>query len=127
MHDATKRSRGFTTNEAVELLALTPHMHLRGRSFRFEARRPNERALELLSVPRWDFNWQLTYVLEAPLSLPAGSEVVAHAEFDNSTGNRFNPDASRDVPWGRQVTDEMMTAWIELSFPANIDPARLLR
>ena len=113
-------------SEPLSLLALTPHMHLRGRSFAFDAVFPNGDRNRLLSVPEWDFNWQLTYILREPMRLPAGTEVVFQAVFDNSATNRFNPDPSRNVPWGRQVTDEMMTAWVEVAFPVSQDPETLL-
>jgi len=121
-HAASAR---VTVGRDLQLLALTPHMHFRGRSFGFEAAFPDGSRRALLNVPNWDFNWQLTYVLSEPLALPKGTEILCSAVFDNALGNRFNPDARRSVPWGRQVTDEMMTAWIEVVFPVDADPLEL--
>ncbi|MGD9647833.1 MAG: redoxin domain-containing protein, partial [Pirellulales bacterium] len=36
---------------------MSPHMHLRGKSFRFEAQYPDGTHEILLDVPRYDFNW----------------------------------------------------------------------
>ena len=54
------RSRRVLDRE-VELVSLMPHMHLRGKDFRFDLRYPNGNAEVLLSVPRFDFDWQTYY------------------------------------------------------------------
>ena len=65
-----------------------------------------------LNVPAWDFNWQTHYLLEKPLSIPAGSRVECTAYFDNSAGNPANPDPSQLVRWGDQTWEEMMIGFI---------------
>src|SRR5262249_47648655 len=90
------------------LLDLTPHMHLRGKSFRFEMENPDGSREVLLDVPNYDFNWQLTYELAEPRLLPKGTWLHATAHFDNSADNPANPDPSRDVRFGEQTWDEMM-------------------
>ncbi|MCO6456241.1 MAG: redoxin domain-containing protein [Pirellulaceae bacterium] len=97
-----------TIDRDVLLLDLTPHMHVRGKSFRYEAVYPDGTREVLLDVPRFDFNWQLTYELAEPKRLPRGTEIVCTAVFDNSEQNLANPDPSREVVWGDQTTDEMM-------------------
>ena len=62
----------------------------------------------LLSVPKYEFNWQITYELAKPKLLPAGTELEVIAHYDNSANNRFNPDPSKDVRWGDQTWEEMM-------------------
>ncbi len=118
------------------LLALTPHMHLRGKSCRYEAIYPDGRQEVLLEIPRWDSNWQDRYVLSEPKLMPAGTQMIASAVFDNSAANPFNPDPTVAVEYGPQLTDEMFNAWFEaalanqnLTEPAIIrfvrmDPAR---
>ena len=93
------------------LLSLTPHMHLRGKSFRYEAVFADGRRETLLDVPRWDFNWQLDYILAEPKLMPAGSKIVCTAYFDNSAENPANPDPSKWVRFGEQSWDEMMMGW----------------
>lgn len=92
----------------VKLISLTPHMHLRGKSFRYEVRYPDGREEVLLDVPQYDFNWQLRYELAEPKLIPKDSLLRCTAVFDNSEGNPNNPDPSRTVGWGQQSWDEMM-------------------
>lgn len=99
--------------ESVRLLSLRPHLHLRGRSFEFRARSPDGVETILLRVPRWDFDWQTTYVLTEPLELSAGTELVAIATWDNSADNPDNPDPGRDVSWGEGTDDEMMIGFFD--------------
>jgi hypothetical protein len=94
--------------EDIRLLSLSPHMHLRGKSFRFEAVLPDGRHQLLLDVPRWDFHWQLRYDLAEPLRLPRGSRLVCVAHYDNSADNANNPDSEQTVTWGDQTWQEML-------------------
>jgi peroxiredoxin len=95
------------------IIAFFPHMHLRGKAFRYEAILPDGEKQLLLDVPRYDFNWQLSYRLAEPLNLPAGSTLRATAVFDNSSENPANPDPTRTVRWGPQTYDEMMIGYVE--------------
>jgi hypothetical protein len=92
-----------------------PHMHLRGKSFRYELERPGEPRETLLEVPRYDFGWQASYRLEKPLEVPAGSKIHCTATFDNSAGNLNNPDPTKLVRWGDQTWEEMMIGFVEYS------------
>ena len=103
----------YTLLEDGQLLSLTPHMHYRGRDFRFDAVFPDGRREILLFVPHYDFNWQDVYRLAAPLALPRGTRIECLAHFDNSAGNPVNPDPSREVRWGEQSTDEMMIGYFD--------------
>jgi hypothetical protein len=93
------------------LLSLTPHMHMRGKSFRYEAVYPDHRREVLLEVPRWDFNWQLDYELAEPKLMPKGTVLRCEAHYDNSTSNPSNPDPTKSVRFGEQTWDEMMIGW----------------
>lgn len=90
------------------LLSMTPHMHLRGKSFRYEARYPDGKKEILLDVPNYDFNWQLKYTLAEPKFLPKGTRIYCTAVYDNSENNLVNPNPNRWVGWGDQSWDEMM-------------------
>ncbi|MGH8236909.1 MAG: redoxin domain-containing protein [Steroidobacteraceae bacterium] len=87
---------------------LTPHSHFRGRASQFTAIYPDGREELLLSVPKYDFNWQTTYTLAKPLQVPAGTKIVHTTVYDNSSQNPANPDPNRTVPWGEQSFDEML-------------------
>lgn len=100
-------------NHPAEIVALMPHMHLRGKNFRYELVDPDGNVRTLLSVPRYNFNWQSAYRLERPLAVSAGSRVRCIAHFDNSAANPSNPDPKRAVIWGDQTWDEMMIGWMD--------------
>lgn len=95
----------------VRLVTMTPHMHLRGKSFRYEAEYPDGSSEVLLDVPRYDFNWQLRYRLLEPKTLPKGTKLVCIAHFDNSVDNLANPDSAATVRWGDQTWEEMMLGY----------------
>jgi hypothetical protein len=95
----------------VRLLSMMPHMHLRGKSFRFEVQYPDGGREVLLDVPRYDFNWQLRYELAEPKRLPQGTLLTCTAHYDNSAKNPVNPDPTAVVRWGEQTWDEMMIGY----------------
>jgi hypothetical protein len=101
----------------ARLLAFMPHLHVRGKAFRYELERPGAGRTDarevVLDIPRYDFNWQLRYILREPLAAPRGSRLFATAWYDNSAGNPANPDPSRTVRWGPQTYDEMMLGYVE--------------
>lgn len=98
----------FNVQRESLLYSLTPHMHYRGKSFRFTAQYPDGQREILLDVPRYDFNWQNTYLLAKPKRLPQGTVIDMEAHFDNSADNPFNPDPDVTVFWGEQTWEEMM-------------------
>jgi hypothetical protein len=95
----------------VLVLALFPHMHLRGKSFRYTVRYPDGTEEVLLDVPRYDFNWQHRYELARPKRLPAGTLMRCTAVYDNSADNPVNPDPSATVRAGTQSWDEMFNGY----------------
>lgn len=107
-HEVTSR---HTFKQDSRLLTLTPHMHLRGKSFRYEAEYPDGRREVLLDIPRYDFNWQLRYHLAEPKLMPAGTQLFCTAHFDNSEENLANPDPTKPVRWGDQTWEEMMIGY----------------
>jgi len=120
-----RSTAGLTLNRPVQLLSIQPHMHVRGKSMEVRAVYSDGHSETLLSIPKYDFNWQTTYVLKKPLELPAGTRLESIAGFDNSPNNRFNPDPSAIVRWGDQTTEEMHIAFLELVIDAAADPDSL--
>jgi mono/diheme cytochrome c family protein len=102
----------YAFKEDARIMHLMPHMHLRGKDYQFKLIYPNGDAKILLSVPRYDFNWQTRYELAEPVFAPKGSRVECIAHFDNSPKNRWNPDPTRIVRWGQQTWEEMMIGFI---------------
>ena len=82
------------------------------------ARFPDGRVEPLLFVPGWSFDWQLTYQLQRPLSLPAGTHLDVLAHWDNSAANKRNPDPTKWARWDEQSTGEMLAAMITVEEPA---------
>lgn len=110
------------TRDAV-LLSMNPHMHLRGKAFEYRAVFPDGRKETLLSVPKYDFNWQTNYIPAAPIRLPAGTRLECTAHFDNSSKNPNNPDPTQPVRWGDQTWEEMMIGFIDYYY-ADDDKAK---
>lgn len=97
----------------VRLLSFMPHMHVRGKAFRYELIHPDGRGQLLLDIPAYDFNWQINYRYQEPLAVSRGSRIVVKGWFDNSEGNPANPDPGKRVKWGDQTTDEMLIGYVE--------------
>ncbi|MBX7074598.1 MAG: redoxin domain-containing protein [Pirellulales bacterium] len=108
-------------DRATEILSLTPHMHLRGKSFRYDLVYADGTRKTLMEVPRYDFNWQITYQLAEPVLAPAGSRLECLAHFDNSEENLANPDPTKPVRWGDQTWEEMMIGWFAKSADLDFD------
>jgi len=90
------------------ITSFTPHMHVRGKSMTYIATFPDGTTETLLSVPKYDFNWQISYELAKPRLFPKGTQIEVIAHYDNSPSNKFNPDPTKDVRWGDQTWEEMM-------------------
>ena len=114
-----KSERVFT--EAAVLYSLHPHAHFRGKSSSFVAKYPDGREEMLLNVANYDFNWQSTYDLAEPLTVPAGTKIVYTQVFDNSSQNKANPDPNRQITWGEQTWDEMVFGVIRYR---NVDESK---
>lgn len=96
----------------TRILSFAPHMHVRGKAFKYEIVKADGSVKPICFVPRFDFNWQLTYELLNPLDLPAGTVIRCTAWFDNSDKNPANPDPKKTVGFGEQTWDEMMIGYM---------------
>ncbi|HMV82791.1 MAG TPA: thiol-disulfide isomerase [Blastocatellia bacterium] len=103
----------FTFKEDVHIHMFMPHMHVRGKDFEYKLVYPDGKEKILLKVPKYDFNWQLTYFVKEPIAVPKGSRIECVAHHDNSANNKFNPDPSITVRWGDQTWEEMMIGWLD--------------
>ncbi len=113
--DHAIRSRSIYFEEDTLLFTVTPHMHLRGKAFQFQAIYPDGREEVLLDVPRYDFNWQNSYDLVEPKPMPEGTKMRCIARFDNSADNLANPDPTAEVTWGEQTWQEMAVGTMNIS------------
>jgi hypothetical protein len=105
----------MTLNRDVVLYSFVPHTHVRGTGWYYEATYPDGKKEVILSVPKYDFNWQHEYVFKEPLKMPAGTKIAAKAWYNNSPSNKSNPDPTKDVTWGDQTWEEMMYTSITFS------------
>lgn len=99
--------QSVTLKQDAYMQSFLPHMHFRGKSMRFTAYYPDGSEQELINIANYNYNWQISYKLEEPILMPAGTRIEAVGAYDNSTQNKANPDPSRSVPWGDQSWDEM--------------------
>ena len=125
--------------DPVTIYQLQPHAHLRGKDFKYAVVYPDGHELTLLTVPKYDFHWQMAYELETPLKLPAGSKLIVTAHYDNSLKNEHllhhhGTDASdttngagseKEVHFREenQSWDEMFTPFIQYSVDDQ-DPSK---
>jgi hypothetical protein len=101
------------------LYEMTPHMHFRGKHMSYSVEYPDGKTEQLLSVPKYDFNWQFNYRLEEPLLLPAGSKLIATGAMDNSDRNPGNPDPTKPVFFGLQTMHEMFFGFTTLRYAGD--------
>ena len=103
----------FVNNATV--WGIFPHTHLRGKKWDYKLVLPGGETRAILSVPRYDFNWQTYYMFAQPLQVPKGAKIVSTAWYDNSPANKANPDPSKEVLWGDQTWEEMQYSGVLLS------------
>jgi hypothetical protein len=99
----------------VTLHLAYPHGHLRLTDMTYVLTFPDGREETILSVPRFDFNWQQVYEWVQPLRVPAGSTIKAIGHYDNSSANRRNPGPDKEVFWSEQTIDEMFNGYVDMS------------
>lgn len=116
----------YTVPEDVTLLGLHPHMHMRGKSAEYRVTFADGRSETLLSVPKYNWHWQLWYDLSEPMKLPKGTKLQCTEHFDNSKNNPENPDPTKTVIWGQQSEDEMMVCMFNVAFDAKITTKQML-
>ena len=78
-----------------------PHMHVRGKAFRYTAIYPDGKKEILLDVPHYDFNWQNSYEFAEPKRMPKGTKMYCEAWFDNSAEQPGQSRSDQDRPLGR--------------------------
>jgi hypothetical protein len=113
----------FAFNEDIMLYALRPHMHYRGKAFKFTVVYPDQTRETIMNVPNYNFAWQPTYRLTEPRLIPAGSRIITDGVYDNSKWNAYNPDPTAIAKGGPQSWDEMFIGYVTYILP-NKDGAK---
>ena len=121
-----KVDASYTAPEDMTLLGMHPHMHMRGKDAQYRIVFPNGKTEALLNVPHYDWRWQLWYNLAEPIKMPKGTRVECTEHFDNSAGNKENPDPTKTVIWGQQSTDEMMVCMFNVVFDSKFTTQQIL-
>ncbi len=103
----------YAFKNPATIYSLAPHMHFRGKWMKYEMLYPDGHRQVLLDVPRYDFNWQLSYRLTEPLKVPAGAWMLVTGAFDNSVANPYNPNPKKNVIFGPQSWDEMFIGFFD--------------
>jgi hypothetical protein len=117
----------MTAQADTQLVYVQPHMHLRGKDYEVRLISPSDESRTILKA-KWDFNWQLGFDLVEPIPIAKGTRIVGIAHYDNSAGNRYNPDPTKLILWGPQNWDEMQNCFMGfLIDPALQDPRKLFK
>ena len=107
---------------------MQPHAHVRAADFKYAAIYPDGHQQVILTVPHYNYHFQLGYALATPLELPAGSKLIVWAHYDNSTTNdhlrnlgandaarRCGPENTAFFGFQNQSWDEMFSPLIQYS------------
>lgn len=103
----------YVFDRNMEILALSPHLHVRGKAMRYELTYPDGRQETLLDVPNYDYNWQWLYYPTEPIEIPAGSRLDVTAAWDNSPENESNPDPGKEIIYRGNTFNEMFVGFVE--------------
>jgi hypothetical protein len=105
--------------EPATLYSVFPHAHYRGENALVSIQKPGEQEELIVSLPKYDFNWQRGYEFAEPLKLPAGTKLITRYQYDNSAANPANPDPTIKVTWGEQSHEEMQYTAIGFRWDAE--------
>ncbi len=126
----------------VKVFSVNPHMHLVGTHISSRIVRPTARgtnpANECLANGGWNFDWQRTYIYDAPIdslpSLEAGDKIEISCKWNNTIENPFVqrmlhdsnlPPQPIDITLGEQTTNEMCLEIFGLAVDAPPQPTAL--
>jgi len=111
----------YAFKKPATIYGLFPHMHFRGKWMRYELLLPDGKRETILDVPRYDFQWQMSYYFKEPMHVPAGTWLLVTGAFDNSAANPANPDPNRRISFGKQSWDEMFIGFFEAADDPKTD------
>lgn len=112
----------FTFAQDSHLMGLAPHLHYRGKDFKYTLTYPDGTSKELLNVSKYDFNWQTNYDFAEPIAAPKGTRIDCVAHWDNSAKNAANPDPNKNVRFGPESYDEMMIGFADYVVDEGVRP-----
>jgi hypothetical protein len=80
----------------------------------------------VLSVPKYDFGWQMGYDTATPILVTKGTRLHVDAHYDNSANNTANPAPDKDVYGGTQTWEEMMVPFFGVVVDAHMDRGEVM-
>jgi len=100
-----------------------PHFHLRGKAMQVEAILPDGRTQIVSYVKDFNFNWMTNYIYaeDSAPAFPKGTIIHVTAFYDNTKGNKNNPDPEQWVGYGDRTVDEMAHAWMNVFYLSDAD------
>jgi hypothetical protein len=100
-----------------------PHFHLRGKAMQVEAIFPDGRTQIVSYVKDFNFNWMTNYIYtdDAAPVFPKGTIIHVTAWYDNTKGNKSNPDPDQWVGYGDRTVDEMAHAWMNVVYLSDAE------
>jgi hypothetical protein len=113
----SEHTASWTAPSNVHIRSIMPHMHYIGKDMKVTAAFPDGSERVLLDVPRYDFNWQTSYIFTEPVALPKGTLLKMVSHHDNSAANpnqQFDP--PRDIHFGEATHEEMSIAFTSIMF-----------
>jgi hypothetical protein len=114
---AVARVDGYTLHtKPGKIIAWQPHMHIRGKYQCLELIYPSQPVkAEVVTCANWNYNWHTIYNYADDVTpiVSAGTLLHVITWFDNTPGNKFNPDPKNWVGAGiGRTIDEMGFSWI---------------
>lgn len=99
----------------VDVLGVYPHAHFLGKEVRGIATLPGGEEIPLITIKKWNPDWQGEFRYTKPVHLPKGTVLTMRWTYDNSEGNERNPNVPpKRVRFGNETSDEMSHLWVQL-------------
>ena len=107
------KGSAFVFTEDSHIISLLPRMNERGKDYKYTLTYPDGRSVVLLSVPKFNPDWQPSYVFKNAIAAPKGSRIETLAHFDNSANNKSNPDPTQHVVFGPEIMNGYFDYWVD--------------
>jgi hypothetical protein len=105
---------GADPRQGLVISSVLPHLHKLGKSISLQVERANGVIEPLVTIARWDFNWQGEFEFAEPVTVLPGDRVRITCTWDNSAENQPVIQGvlqePQDVTWGEGTFDEMCAA-----------------
>ena len=93
----------YVFKEDSHIISFLPRMNERGKDFTYTLVLPDGTRTVVLKVSKFDDVWQPSYLLKTAIAAPKGSRLESVAHYDNSAGNKRNPDPTKLIKYGPEI------------------------